>query len=67
MWEEMAQVGINSVFRVDADAIIKAQQEGLSMGNMCFGLPSTNLRGEESFTKADFEKALKKVSRKIKK
>lgn len=67
MWKEMAQVGMNSVFSIDPDEVIKAQQEGLTVKNTCADMPSADLSKEKPFTKADFECDLAKVNRRAKK
>jgi hypothetical protein len=63
MWKEMAQVGISSVPVIDSDKVLRAQHQALTVGNSCTGLPSTDV---PPFTKVDFERDLRKVTRKIK-
>ena len=67
MWKEMAQVNMNSVFKVNADEVIKTQKELLTVKNTCSGSSSGDMPNEKPYTKEVFEHDLKKASRKIKK
>ncbi len=67
MWKEMAQVGIGSIFVIDSDKVLKAQQQPLTISNSCTGLPSADLPKEKQYKKTDPELDLGKVCGRIKK
>jgi hypothetical protein len=67
MWKEMAQVGMNSIFAIDSDEVIKAQQEPLTTKNACVDLPSRGSSEEKPYTKTDFVRDLGKTCRRVKK
>ena len=61
-WKDMTQFGSNSVFTIDPDSVIKAQQEPLTLKNLC-----VDLSKEKSLVKCDFDQDSKKVCIRVKK
>jgi len=62
MWEKMSQVSGNSILVVDSEKVLKACQEPMTSQSL-----GIELSKDKPFTKADFERDLKKATRKIKK
>jgi len=67
MWKKMAQFNMNSVFKVNADEVIEAQKETLTVKNTCSGLSSIELSKEKPYIRADIKQDLNKAGRKINK
>jgi hypothetical protein len=62
MWEKVAQIDGNSVFAIDFEKVLQAQQSPITIEILGITLPSA-----EPFTKNDFERDLGKACRRAKK